>query len=194
MRIIRAIDCSDTQNDSKSLSGSKPLSSTCCAVMKRISNTVAFIIICIVFILSGVRDIAGEVRKTKSVHLLGLFGMSGAWPSGHACLPATLMAIDQVNGREDLLPEHRLVLHWNDTQVGIEVNLLYIVESESCSLDLFWVTLRKIGPSGFLSQQTFFSFSKPLMDMVVILRKTVCAKRWNGVRIYFIWRPPHNLR
>lgn len=56
--------------------------------------------------------------KTKKIHFIGMFAMSGAWPGGLSCLPSALMALGHVNSREDILRDYELVMHVNDTEVS----------------------------------------------------------------------------
>lgn len=57
-------------------------------------------------------------QKDKDLVMGGLFPISGnaGWLGGQGCLPAALMALDDVNRSPDLLPGYRLVLHWNDSK------------------------------------------------------------------------------
>lgn len=57
-------------------------------------------------------------NKTKDLYLMGLFPFTGVWDGGAAYLEATTMALEQINNRHDLLPEHRLNLIYNDTKVS----------------------------------------------------------------------------
>ena len=41
----------------------------------------------------------------------------GGWLGGQGCLPAALMALEDVNNRSDLLSGYKLRLHWRDSQV-----------------------------------------------------------------------------
>lgn len=45
--------------------------------------------------------------------------MSGSWAGGQGCLPAVQMALEDVNSRDDILPEYRLHMDYNDSQVGV---------------------------------------------------------------------------
>ena len=42
---------------------------------------------------------------------------SSVFTAGKSLLSASELAMDMVNRRRDLLPDHRLQLIWNDTQV-----------------------------------------------------------------------------
>lgn len=44
--------------------------------------------------------------------------MSGSWAGGQGCLPAVEMALEDVNMREDILPNYRLNMDYNDSQVS----------------------------------------------------------------------------
>lgn len=55
----------------------------------------------------------------NQLHIGATFPMAGGWAGGLGCLPAALMAFDDVNNRADLLPGYYLNLHWNDSEVGV---------------------------------------------------------------------------
>ena len=55
--------------------------------------------------------------KNKNLTVGGIFPMSGSWAGGQGCLPAVEMALEDVNSREDILPEYRLHMDYNDSQV-----------------------------------------------------------------------------
>ena len=60
-------------------------------------------------------------QKTKDLHIMGLFPMTGtAWPGGYATKTATEMAIEEINNRSDILPEYKLNLHSVDSKVRIQ--------------------------------------------------------------------------
>lgn len=56
--------------------------------------------------------------KVQTLHIAGLFPMTGTggWIGGSGCLPAALMALDDVNAREDLLPGYKLEMTHKDSQ------------------------------------------------------------------------------
>lgn len=59
------------------------------------------------------------------LHIGGIFPMSASisgWAGGQACLPAALMALDDINNRHDVIPGYKLVLHGhkNDSRVRRE--------------------------------------------------------------------------
>ena len=56
--------------------------------------------------------------KNKNLTVGGIFPMSGSWAGGQGCLPAVEMALEDVNSREDILPEYRLHMDYNDSQVS----------------------------------------------------------------------------
>ncbi|XP_022688602.1 gamma-aminobutyric acid type B receptor subunit 1-like isoform X2 [Varroa jacobsoni] len=64
------------------------------------------------------RAIHRRAREPKELHLAAVFPMQGhgGWLGGQGCLPAALMALEDVNNRTDLLPGYRLRLHWRDSQ------------------------------------------------------------------------------
>jgi hypothetical protein len=47
--------------------------------------------------------------------------MVGGWPGGQACLPSAIMALNQVNLNESILPEYRLNLNWFNSEVSIHL-------------------------------------------------------------------------
>lgn len=47
----------------------------------------------------------------------------GGWLGGQGCLPAALMALEDVNNRSDLLSGYKLRLHWRDSQVTGKANI-----------------------------------------------------------------------
>lgn len=57
-------------------------------------------------------------NKTKDLYLLGLFPFTGGWNGGEAYLQAATMAMEHINSRGDLLPEHRLSMAYNNSRVG----------------------------------------------------------------------------
>ena len=57
--------------------------------------------------------------KSKNLTVGGIFPMSGSWAGGQGCLPAVEMALEDVNSRQDILPEYRLHMDYNDSQVGL---------------------------------------------------------------------------
>lgn len=62
--------------------------------------------------------IGNSVAKVQTLHIAGLFPMSGTggWIGGSGCLPAALMALDDVNARADLLAGYKLELTYKDSQ------------------------------------------------------------------------------
>ncbi|KAM4637203.1 LOW QUALITY PROTEIN: gamma-aminobutyric acid type B receptor subunit 1-like [Amazona ochrocephala] len=63
----------------------------------------------------------------KAVHVGALFPMSGGWPGARPCLPAVRMALEDVNSRGDILPEHelRLIHHDSKCDPGQATKYLY---------------------------------------------------------------------
>ncbi|XP_071485505.1 gamma-aminobutyric acid type B receptor subunit 1-like [Diadema antillarum] len=62
----------------------------------------------------------------------GIFPMRGTtWNGGQGCLPATMLGLEDVNNRTDILPGYRLNMLWNDSMcnpgrgTNIFYNLLY---------------------------------------------------------------------
>ncbi|KAF6737915.1 Gamma-aminobutyric acid type B receptor subunit 1, partial [Oryzias melastigma] len=66
-------------------------------------------------------------KKKKKLYIGALFPMSGGWPGGQACLPATQMALQLVNKRTDILPDYELELIHYDSMCdpGQATKLLY---------------------------------------------------------------------
>lgn len=67
---------------------------------------------------SLIDDESSSPEKVQTLHIAGLFPMSGTggWIGGSGCLPAALMALDDVNARKDLLPGYKLELTYKDSQ------------------------------------------------------------------------------
>ncbi|XP_041370051.1 gamma-aminobutyric acid type B receptor subunit 1-like [Gigantopelta aegis] len=65
--------------------------------------------------------------KNKTLTVGGIFPMSGSWAGGQACLPAVLMALEDVNNRTDILPDYHLEMEYNDSQCmpGLGTKVLY---------------------------------------------------------------------
>lgn len=63
----------------------------------------------------------GSVVETKTpLYIAGLFPLSpGGWIEnyGNQSLISVSMAIDLINNRSDILPEHELILVYNDSKV-----------------------------------------------------------------------------
>lgn len=59
-------------------------------------------------------------QNSKELRLLGLLPMTGdGWSGGTACLPATQMAIEDVNANENILKGYKLMYNWIDSKVKI---------------------------------------------------------------------------
>lgn len=71
-----------------------------------------------VFVLSVLISHLG-CEKHKNLTIGGIFPMSGSWSGGIGCLPAVQMALEDVNSRHDILPEYRLYMDYNDSQVRL---------------------------------------------------------------------------
>ena len=67
----------------------------------------------------GADDNSSVVGGKTPLHVMGLFGMEGPWPGGHAMLAAVQMGFDHVNARPDILPNYELRLIWNNTKVRL---------------------------------------------------------------------------
>ncbi len=59
----------------------------------------------------------GSYATRQTVHIGGIFPMSGAWAGGQGCRPAVDMALESVNNRSDLFPTFDLQMISNDSQV-----------------------------------------------------------------------------
>ena len=60
------------------------------------------------------------MEKLRDIRLQGFLPMTGTgWPIGGACLPATLLAVRQVNEREGLLDGYNISYSWADTEVSL---------------------------------------------------------------------------
>lgn len=59
-----------------------------------------------------------QIKKLKTLHIAGFFPMTGTggWIGGSGCLPAAMMALNDVNARPDLLPGYKLELTFKDSQ------------------------------------------------------------------------------
>ena len=58
------------------------------------------------------------LAEIKTLNIMGLLPMSGEkWSGGGACLTAAEMALRHVNGRNDVLKDFKLDLHWRDGEV-----------------------------------------------------------------------------
>lgn len=70
------------------------------------------------------------LKKRQTLHIAGLFPMTGTggWIGGSGCLPAALMALDDVNAREDLLPGYKLELTFKDSQCNPGKAALFMYE------------------------------------------------------------------
>ncbi|KAH8033279.1 hypothetical protein HPB51_008762 [Rhipicephalus microplus] len=60
------------------------------------------------------------VQNLKSLYIAAVFPMKGhgGWLGGQGCLPAALMALEDVNKRSDLLIGYKLEIDWRDSQTG----------------------------------------------------------------------------
>ncbi|XP_048239750.1 gamma-aminobutyric acid type B receptor subunit 1-like isoform X1 [Haliotis rufescens] len=69
---------------------------------------------------------ATKAGNLTDIYLIGLFPLSGPWNGGQAMLPASQMAVEDINNRSDILPGYRLNINWTDTQcdAGLGVKAL----------------------------------------------------------------------
>lgn len=76
-------------------------------------------------------DIAASQAASglKDLYFGGIFPMrGGTWDGGQGCLPATMLGLDDVNNRTDILPGYNLRMLWNDSMVSaskIFLNLFF---------------------------------------------------------------------
>ncbi|XP_071947988.1 gamma-aminobutyric acid type B receptor subunit 1-like [Antedon mediterranea] len=83
------------------------------------------IVICVSFFAFTPR---GQEGDEVVINIGGIFPMNGGtWDGGQGCLPAALMALDDVNNRSDILPGYYLKMFWNDSMCnpGIGTNIFY---------------------------------------------------------------------
>ena len=60
-----------------------------------------------------------ESTNLKKLYIGGIFPNSGGtWDGGKGCLPAALMALEDVNNRTDMLPGYELKMFHNDSMVS----------------------------------------------------------------------------
>ena len=59
----------------------------------------------------------GLDRKSRTLYIGGIFPMSGAWAGGMGCRPAVDIALEDINNRKDLLPNFKLKMLANDSEV-----------------------------------------------------------------------------
>jgi hypothetical protein len=73
-----------------------------------------------VFLLIFCDCVFGEAKKGRIV-IAGLFPLSGVPESviGRGCTPAVDLAVDMINNRHDLLPDHNLQIVPSDTKVNL---------------------------------------------------------------------------
>lgn len=63
----------------------------------------------------------GNIPMTDNrteIWMLGMFPMTGGWYGGQGIFPAIEMALDDINGRQTVIPGYQLRLVWGDTKVG----------------------------------------------------------------------------
>ncbi|CAN8020607.1 unnamed protein product [Ixodes persulcatus] len=70
-----------------------------------------------------------EASTLKSLYIAAVFPMKGhgGWLGGQGCLPAALMALEDVNKRSDLLIGYKLEIDWRDSQCnpGLAATVMY---------------------------------------------------------------------
>jgi hypothetical protein len=60
--------------------------------------------------------------KRKNLYVGGIFPMVGSWPGGQSCLPSAIMALNEVNLNDSILPGYRLNLDWYNSEVSFNYN------------------------------------------------------------------------
>jgi gamma-aminobutyric acid type B receptor len=58
-----------------------------------------------------------EGLKDIPLTIGGIFPMNGSWAGGPACKPAVELALQKVNANPDILPQYKLNMQSNDSQV-----------------------------------------------------------------------------
>lgn len=70
-----------------------------------------------------------QQQHLKSLYIAAVFPMKGhgGWLGGQGCLPAALMALEDVNQRSDLLIGYKLEIDWRDSQCnpGLAATVMY---------------------------------------------------------------------
>ncbi|GBN85569.1 hypothetical protein AVEN_80116-1 [Araneus ventricosus] len=58
-------------------------------------------------------------KQEKDLYIGAIFPINGTggWLGGQGCLPAALMALEDVNAEPNLLPGYRMKMPYNDSQV-----------------------------------------------------------------------------
>ena len=69
----------------------------------------------LLFAIAG-NPCACQPNATK-LYLLGLYPNSGPWAGGQTALPATQLAVTDINQNPDILPGYEIVVKPRDTQV-----------------------------------------------------------------------------
>nr|CAB3247966.1 gamma-aminobutyric acid type B receptor subunit 1 [Phallusia mammillata] len=63
------------------------------------------------------------VFARQEIYIGGVFPMTGGWSGGQACLPAAMMAIDDVNERKDVLPGYKITMIDKDSKCDAGLGL-----------------------------------------------------------------------
>ena len=87
------------------------------------NSTTKNILILYAFVLSYLHDIPivesiSFNKTTTPVYVLGLYPMEGYWPAGHGLLPASELAIHDINANDEVLGDYELRLVVADTKVS----------------------------------------------------------------------------
>ncbi|XP_045204185.2 gamma-aminobutyric acid type B receptor subunit 1-like [Mercenaria mercenaria] len=92
--------------------------------MRLVLCLVNVILVLLIFSLSTRH---AEGLKDRNITIGGIFPMSGSWAGGQGCLPAVQMALEDVNLRDDILPEYHLNMDFDDSQCmpGLGTKVLY---------------------------------------------------------------------
>jgi hypothetical protein len=73
-------------------------------------------------LLSAAKTTTDKLKvPLKQIHIGGLFPMNGStgWLGGQGCLPAAMMALNDVNRDPNILVGYELDLKWNNSQVCV---------------------------------------------------------------------------
>lgn len=137
-----------------------------------------------------------DKSKLKYIEIGGLFPMNGTtgWLGGQGCLPAAMMALEDVNNNEDLLAGYYLNITWNNSQVSLACL--------TCLKCTFSSVIRGWGPLcftiWFIRHRTRRSFSVAARLFAPPLRKLPKCTIWSWwamalhhrhSRIEFVFQP-----
>ncbi|ESP00240.1 hypothetical protein LOTGIDRAFT_141127 [Lottia gigantea] len=100
--------------------------------------------------------------KDKKLSIGGIFPMNGSWAGGQACLPAVLMALQDVNNRSDILRDYELEMSFDDSQCmpGLGTKVLYNL--------LYTKPVKLMVLSGCSIVSTFVAQAAKMWNLVVL--------------------------